>query len=151
MINTANASHYLGWITNEGEIVVNMFTVSGLRQYAGGIVGMSRGLSYELAEGFGEWTNFGLLNFSAAGTNDIYAAGSRFAVIRKRRNWSASITKAGLSRAIITILITPRSSMILAEAASPSRSPRITQITISAPTPIFAAFTSTRTFPLRYY
>ena len=75
VINTANASHYLGWITNEGEIVVNMFTVSGLRQYAGGIVGMSRGLSYELAEGFGEWTNFGLLNFSAAGTNDIYAAG----------------------------------------------------------------------------
>ena len=75
VINTANASHYLGWITNEGEIVVNMFAVSGLRQYAGGIVGMSRGLSYELAEGFGEWTNFGLLNFSAAGTNDIYAAG----------------------------------------------------------------------------
>ena len=32
VINTANASQYLGWITSEGEIVVNMFTVSGLRQ-----------------------------------------------------------------------------------------------------------------------
>lgn len=75
VVNAQNVRHFLGWITNAGEINVSSLSTSGLRQYVGGVVGMSRGRAYELASGFGEWTNQGLLDFTGAGTNAVYAGG----------------------------------------------------------------------------
>jgi hypothetical protein len=74
--NTADVTHVIGLLTNEGELLVSEIITSFSEvQYVGGVIGMSAGTAYVLNSTFGNFTNKGNINLVNNGTNSIISAG----------------------------------------------------------------------------
>lgn len=66
--NTSSVKHSIGVVSNEGTLTINNFVATiPIRQYVGGIFGLSQGPKYTLSNEFGQWENRG--NIAANQTN----------------------------------------------------------------------------------
>ncbi len=74
--NQANAVHTLGLLTNHGQLDVHFLrSQHATTWYAGGIVGLSGGIAYQINQYSGKLRNFGVIDVMNRGTNQVVASG----------------------------------------------------------------------------
>jgi len=74
--NKLDQIHTLGLLTNDGTLSIgdlkSQYTET---QYVSGVIGMSKGLAYNLVHPFGNFTNKGSIDVRGRGSNIVYSAG----------------------------------------------------------------------------
>lgn len=73
--NTASIRHVFSKMVNEGDISAINFTSSNqIRQYLGGVFGLSQGQKFTLSSVFGQWENSGNINVESMGATTLVRA-----------------------------------------------------------------------------